>query len=832
MILLSIQLKIIFLAVILTLSLFGQVEYRHEPPANYPTGQPIHISIETAEIIDVVRGELFFRITGEENYQVVQMLQDRNQFFYEIPADYTTERGLEYAIVLTLSDNSRLSFPAINAMDNPHELMPVKLDDNVPLLLSPDEGSTIDQNTKEILIAISLFNLNEKIDDISLKINGREMIDRAEVYDELITLKYVNFDQGKQKLEFSYRAKGNVKKEFLWNFSIGKPQRIEQRNNYRGNVKAEFSAEKIHDNYQNISNLTTTMNGNYGNTNYDGKMYLTTRENRQQQPVNRFNLNFSGDFFDVTFGDAYPSFSELTLYGNRVRGVESKVKFGFFNLQAVWGFSKRDTRGIISTIPDTVGNLFSYQRSNYTFGQKVLGIKPSFDLGKHAIFGLYFLKVKDDTSSVAKGISGVKISDDVTILMQQKPQESLNVGMDLKLNFDKNRILWENELALSEMNKDIYGGALSLAEMDTYFEGDSIADDTITISDNEKIAIKDIPFDPENLEWLLTINPHLEPLLPVVPDSSGNIGLKQIWNMPGLSALSKLRLNYFRNYIIIKYKKIGTRYNSLVNPYLQKDYREFEIQDRIRLYDDRIVTKIGYTNRVNNYSMEKSGRYLRNAVNFGLSYYSLGILPNIDFDTYFDTRKNNINDIDSLYLSEGEYQLSDSRLKTGSSRYNLSLIKEFEYFGKTNMIQLNFSFYQSDDRVKNRLENYISTNYSSTIFRLNYAINLLKKSKFNTSVSKTSSEFGATQSDIFNFSMNFNNMERREKYWYFTRYDYSGASGMYKFINHKISSGFTCKFLRNHSLNLVCRYSFFKDKIKDKTFSDYNFNLAWYYNFQ
>ncbi len=814
------------------INLSGQVEFNHTPPQNYQINQSINITSDIIDdIVTLSKVEILYRITGDENFQIVQMIQSDNNYSIEVPAEFATEKGLEYAIVYTLMDNTKLTFPAINALENPYELLPIKNDFGTPILLTPDNNSYHDSKLKEILIAISMFNIIGEINNISLKINDVELVDKAQVFDELITLQYTNFQIGQQKIIFSYKDQNNIKQNFFWNFTIESGRKI-RKNRYTGNVNVSASSEKLKDYQQNIFNFTTNTNGNIGKTNFNSKIYMTSRENKNQQPVDRFNLNFRNSILNISFGDVHPSFSNLSLYGNRIRGIESKLSLGFFNFQTVWGYSKRDILGKITTIPDTLDDNLLFNRTKYSFSQKVFGLKPSFDFGQHANFGLFFLKVKDDTSSVSKGINGINISEIVDISMPTKPQESINLGMDLKINLNNNRLIWESEIALSELNKNIYGGALTLEELDTYFSTDSLKDDTISINEDTKIAISDIPFDPEKFENIFTINPFIEPLLPIVPDSSGSIGFNEFWNMPGLSLLSKLRLNYFKNYIIIKYKKIGTQYNSLVNPYLQKDFREFQIQDRIRFFQDRIITKIGYTNRINNYSLEKKGQYIRNSVNIGFSYYSFNFLPNFDFSTYFDIRKNNINTIDTLFISDDEYQLSDGRKKMASSRYNLSMTKDFLVFDLWSRLQLNYSYYNNLDKIDNRLEDFSFPEYNNQITRLVYSLNFMKKSKLNFEVSNNVSEYDNNKTTIFGFGSNFQFLENREKYRCYAKYNFSKATGIYKFQNNKISSGINYKLFDSHTLDFYLKYSWFQDQLNDQNYSNFHINFSWYYFFK
>ena len=89
-----------------------------------------------------------------------------------------------------------------------------------------------------------------------------------------------------------------------------------------------------------------------------------------------------------------------------------------------------------------------------------------------------------------------------------KPQENLVIGTDFKLLLNRQKFLLEGYYALSLVNKDIWDGALSLAELDTIM-GD--AKDGKIFGSLDTLGLP----NPKSIEEYITINLNLIPLVPI-----------------------------------------------------------------------------------------------------------------------------------------------------------------------------------------------------------------------------------------------------------------------------------------------------------------------------
>ena len=51
----------------------------------------------------------------------------------------------------------------------------------------------------------------------------------------------------------------------------------------------------------------------------------------------------------------------------------------------------------------------------------------------------------------------------------------------------------------------------------------------------------------------------------------------------------KIRTFYYGNLFEIKYSQVGPQFNSLANPFLTKNIREFVVSDRVRFFDNKLL---------------------------------------------------------------------------------------------------------------------------------------------------------------------------------------------------------------------------------------------------
>ena len=249
---------------------------------------------------------------------------------------------------------------------------------------------------------------------------------------------------------------------------------------------------------------------------------------------------------------------------------------GWFNFRFLNGEINRAVQGDLSNAysfdidTDEFGEKYiSLDRSGYTFTQNVSSARLSFGKGDIFQWGFNYMKARDDTSSVDPELMNAQIfyESDQTGSVEglnsgtvytinelgtrarvldgsewsgSGPKDNLVVSSDIGMNLFNKRIRLDGEVAFSMTNNNIWGGPLSLAELDT------LIDDSV---DNKlsSFDLSEFP-DPSDWEEYLIINSNLSPLVPIdinaFGDSSNVDLMDAIFSMPSLAYRGEQSLTF------------------------------------------------------------------------------------------------------------------------------------------------------------------------------------------------------------------------------------------------------------------------------------------------
>jgi hypothetical protein len=240
---------------------------------------------------------------------------------------------------------------------------------------------------------------------------------------------------------------------------------------------------------------------------------MTTDETPFKQPKNRYSATVqSGRLLKIKLGDFTPSISPYTIKGKRMRGMGIDLRLGWIRFQLLDGELERAVQGLYDTdqsytvskvnIDETGNTVYELDRHGYTFRNDINTYRLALNIKDKIIFGTTLMKVKNDYKSVEKELPDARFTvlSDSTIesgnqinsgtytfsafqesikraeysyqLVDKgwggsKPQENLVIGTDFKLLLNRQKFLLEGYFALSLVNKDIWDGSLTLAELDT-----------------------------------------------------------------------------------------------------------------------------------------------------------------------------------------------------------------------------------------------------------------------------------------------------------------------------------------------------------------------------
>ena len=144
--------------------------------------------------------------------------------------------------------------------------------------------------------------------------------------------------------------------------------------------------------------------------------------------------------------------------------------------------------------------------------------------------------------------------------------------------------------------------------------------------------------------------------------------------MPSLAYRGRAITNFYGNYLALEYSQVGSEFNSLANPYIVKNKREWSITDKFKLFNNRLMLNIGYKHQDDDILTSVENVKTQNTLSFGFNAVSGPGLPTINFNYRSINRDNGI-DSDSAI---NRYKYTDNREKTHTNNIMVNLNHRFD----------------------------------------------------------------------------------------------------------------------------------------------------------
>ncbi len=706
----------------------------HTPIKHVPEGEPI--VIETEFMGSITRASVYFRLPGEPAFMETQMTQKMNGKYSARLQVKPLKKGdvVEYYITAETGDGNVITYPENYAEIRPLEVVVSErsvvqetgIEANV---LSPESGTKVNQ--KDFLLAISLFSDNPvEVKNLKVVLDGdNDVTKKSDVTAELITYSSKDLKKGLHtarlwytlasgdkvtlaELGFEIASEGGEDilsgKGFTQATGAGKQAGPTQASfNEDGQFTANFRTE-----YKSQSNLGTKTNyGRVGaDLGYEKKWFQlgatfdfdSEDDFHKNQPLNRYLITGNFDnLLIVNYGDTYPTFSPVTLYGTRVRGISTGIYLGIFNLEFVSGelnrkvISKEDQsnlnllKGILgsATATDsslTVLNAITRASDSINAGRAFTGTFKRqltggrFSIGPQAFqIGISAAHTKDDEGSLynKNGLVGQLGFQGV------RPQENMVAGVDFKTSLFAKRFNLDASIATSLSNTDISGGSLDEADFTAV---------GFTLKQN-KIDL---------LSKFMTINANLTP-----------ITSKLDKNLFAYTAGGSL--NAFEQNLTVRYRSNGGYFQSFAAS-TQRDIQTFEIADRVRLMQNRVFLTGMFSTSKNNLSKTNTNTLDSKTIGFNASLF-LPKLPTLTVGFTTVNRDNNFDYFGGLLVDSNKQIAGNARPEANTTNIiSVGTTYGFNAMSFRNNASLTFSNSKKTDDSKpiNALTQPLLTNAS------------------------------------------------------------------------------------------------------------------------
>lgn len=626
-------------------------------PADAVSETPLTVTVELHHGELIERVYLVYRTFGEGTWRRLEMDLRGNAAFARVPASAIQPPYLEYYLVLATRSGALESHPSSQAA-NPFDTPPpatlqfpvIKREEDLQLLfLSPEQNGVYEP--AEVVISVSLFRADTVVVRRATKIflDGEDVSRNAVMTGDLLIFVPANhgitLKPGRHRvIALLYNRQGTLHRQAAVQFYVaGEISPAEMPTLpflYTGSVDIESRNEKVSNRRTWYNRGGARFSGSQGDWRFNANVFITSDESSLRQPQNRYYAALESDWLLLGYGDSYPSFPSLVLNGKRVRGLNTSLRLGRFNVDLAAGQTERAIEGaLLKVIPEdqleqeqqadrfaAFARIDSVTWGKYSYGtyqRNLFAVRPSFGSGETYQIGFTWLKAKDDMRSIQFGT---------------RPQENLVVGTDLISKFDMNRIELSAQAAFSAFNSDISSGNFTDAYIDSVYKKDAA-------------AIKDAR---DLLKNFITVNDNLRPL-----------SLKKLST---LAYEAGLGLNYFENNFRATYMYRGSDYTSFGQTFLRKDIRGFTLIDRIRLAEQNMFLTLGYERLTDNTSKSKPATTRYTTVNVAVTYTPPPHLPTVSLGyTHFA----NVNDL----VITGPDSISAVNDKT--NRYYLYVMHRF-----------------------------------------------------------------------------------------------------------------------------------------------------------
>jgi len=631
------------------------------------------------------------------------------------------------------------------------------------LIMSPEPGSQVTGDN--VLIAASLFGVsNINPSTITLLLDGEDITDQAYVDADMVSCLLDKIGPGVHEVNLTLGGMATPKK---WSFTA---MLKDPSVNYSGRIRSSSSMDQIDDQTLNISKLMVDFKGSaYEWFSFRTNLKMTTQENELYQPRNVYGFSLGvKDYVTLNLGDANPRLSHFTMNGKRIRGLDAQVKYAWFNLRFVQGEINRAVQGDLAkaysyTIDnDDFGEKYlSLNRSGYTFKQNVLSGRLALGRGEKFQWGLNFMKARDDTNSVTQILTNAEIvySPDATgsvsgldsgvvytiselgtkaHFLEGKnwagdgPKDNLVVGTDLGISLFNKRLRLDSELAFSLTNTNIWGGPLTLAALDT------LMDDSL---DNKLSSFDLSSFpDPADYEKILIINPNMAPLVPIDINAFGDNAtvdlMDAVLSMPSLAYRGRAITNFYGNYLALEYSQVGPRFNSLANPYLVKNKREWSISDKFKLLQNRLMLTLGYKHQDDDILTIVENIKSQNTLSLGVNALPGPGLPTLNFTYRSIGRDNGTTELVQLTDTTS----TDNRENTHTNNVMVNINHRFDLIW-SHSLSGTFVDVAKEDKFSDRADDFVDPAMSTQV------INISLTTRYTIPL-KTSFNFTANSSEL------------------------------------------------------------------------------------
>ena len=246
---------------------------------------------------------LYYKSNNQIAYLQKKMVHSQDNFFHAtIPKEYVTTNGINYYVLLELTNNSIYSFPYNNPIENPIniEVNSVKNDKRTKSklnsagaqILSPAPNARVYK--EDLLISLSYFKLkNINNDKTKIFLNNRDITNKVTFYDNYFIYKPDFILDGRYNVDVVFFDKYNRELPvFKWGFTVISKDRLQGLStlfSHNGKITNNYSTNNTGFEQLSTNNLNIDYRVNFDFLKIRNKFKISSESNEFEQDKNRSN---------------------------------------------------------------------------------------------------------------------------------------------------------------------------------------------------------------------------------------------------------------------------------------------------------------------------------------------------------------------------------------------------------------------------------------------------------------------------------------------------------------------------------------------------------------
>lgn len=545
----------------------------HDAPLSYTEGENVVLSLDIQDGLDTIQNiTLCYKSSDDADFRrsgLEPQTPGSNLYAVELTGRELDGKDFSYYFEYALKDGQLIKYPNEEQGGQLYELRDQAQTGKLAeeFILLTDDPDFPQQDS--YILAVSYLGLAGRIDPASVKlwINGKDVTSKAKITENALvyrndrpkagTYKAVVTaltNKGENLKSPTFETKVTTTKQgsaidlggqvyFLSNF---------YKHNQPG-VYDPYGYEFPRDGYATGLDMAVK----YGRSQISANLLLSSRENKNRQPVDRYHIGLEIPSISFHAGDYAPSISPLVMSGKNIRGLYGKLNGQYMGLELACGEMVR------KTLKNASGTNITAFRQEAIGGRFRLGLENGLSLGVN------FARNRDLISSLDP--EDFIHYDPVTAdtLFSVAPQDNLVLSVDARINIPWLRTTLGAEFAGSLLNRNTWYGPISAADLGNYIEDYGVLD-----------------FEPAELAEMFVIGRPMEPLSP---------------SKNACAAQAYLRANILNNLINVNAGFTGPAFNALSTSSQLRDTQTFSVTDMFNLGRSFFISG-GYSQVRDNYS--------------------------------------------------------------------------------------------------------------------------------------------------------------------------------------------------------------------------------------